>query len=220
MSKLESRDATSPSEGAMLLPWHVTDRLSAEEDRLVAEALAGDPALNQELEIERRLHASINDPSVQPKPMPGAFERLMRRIETADGASVQDRRSWLPWLSAAWLRPLLAAAAVVALVEAGVIGYLASDLAREETFRTASGPPGSGPQAPDVVEFVRLAVGFTAAATIVDLDEWLVEHDGAIVRGPLPGAVFLVEVPQGKADRGLASAARRPGVVREVHKAF
>src|SRR5687767_4211086 len=111
-----------PAQEELLLPWYVSGRLTAEEREQVERALASSPSLRQALAAEHRLQAAVaTAPAPEPRPMDP--ESLL---------PAPSRGSGLP----RWAVPMAAAAAVVIVVQAAGLAWLA----QPEVYRTASGP--------------------------------------------------------------------------------
>jgi hypothetical protein len=100
--------------------------------------------------------------------------------------------------------PLAAAAAVVILVQAAGLAWLA----QPSVYRTASGPAPAARS-----EAVRYAVHFQDDATAGRIRAALQEAQAAILRGPLPDGAFIIEVRNAQAASAILT---RSGVARTI----
>jgi len=178
-------------EEELLLPWYVSGRLTPGERARFDKALSGSPALRRALDEERALQAAV---ATAPLPAPPAIDpdALLGRAGAA--------ASPLP----SWIRPALAAAVLLAIVEGVALIFLVPPIG----YRTASSPA-----AKIVVERTRYAVQFVEDASVAAVRAALAEAELGIVRGPLPDGAYIVESAQGEAafDR-----LKRSGVIRAI----
>jgi anti-sigma factor RsiW len=180
-----------PPEEEMLLPWYVSGRLSPEENGRVERALATSPTLRQALEAERRLQAAV---ATAPAPEPRAIdpESLLASLPSRSRA-------------AGWVRPALAAAAVLIFIQAAALVWLLQPAA---VYRTASGPAPAA-----AVETVRYAVHFRDDSTAERIRSALDEARAGVVRGPMPDGAFIIEARN--AEQAV-SVLTRSGVARAI----
>jgi len=179
-------------EEELLLPWYVSGQLTPEERAQVDKALSTSPSLRRALEEERRLQVAV---ATAPLPEPSAIDpdTLLGRAAAAV--------SPLP----GWLKPALAAAVLLALVEGAALAWLASPAA---IYRTASAPTSK-----IVVEQTRYAVQFVEDASVAAVRAALAEAELGIVRGPLPDGAYILESAQG--DQAY-DRLKRSGVIRTI----
>lgn len=205
-----SPDTLSPDdrhEAEMLLPWYDEGGLDDAERRLVEAALASDPALNERLALIREeRHAVIEANETAGAPGAGALDRLMASIEAESGPE-RARSGGQGWLSRLFGASLPAgaqwagaAAAVVIVLQAAALGYLASGgVDQGARYETASG------DAPAAAEGSFALVRFADDATAAQIAEFLSDLDMDIVDGPKPGGVYTIRISEerlGEAERG------------------
>ena len=176
-----------------LLPWHAAGTLSRRDAERVERALASDQELARRFEAVREelaetihLNESLGAPSAR------AMEKLFSAIE-AEGASKRkpgfafDLRTKVSEFFSSFAPRTLAyasgAAALVILLQAGVIGNMA--LNSGSRYDTAS--------APDVkVESVDFFVNFAPQTTADQLTTFLRTNNAKIVGGPKGGVTYQV----------------------------
>ncbi len=188
------QEVDTPEE-ELLLPWYVSGQLSPEERAKVDKALAQSPALRLALDEERRLQAAV---ATAPLPIPADVDP----DELLAAAAASERRTAKP--AGNWLKPALAAAVLVAVVEGAALVWLAP----VSTYRTASAP------APKIVVVsTRYAVQFVEDASVAAIRAALSEAELGIVRGPMPDGAYILETSQGEQalDR-----LKRSGVTRTI----
>ena len=144
-----------------LLPFQANGTLTGAEARAVAEAVAADTGLQQDLAALVALRAAMQAEPVQ---SPGAFglARLTRSLDDIEAARHKASRPWI-WQAAAAvaLAAFLGQAVVVWLVPAG----------RDVTL--ASGTDAAG-----------LTVAFAPQATEAAIRDLLLSHGLQVVGGP------------------------------------
>jgi anti-sigma factor RsiW len=181
-----------------LLPWHAAGTLSARDARRVEDALARDPALarqfaaiREELAETIHLNESLGAPSVR------AMDRLFAAIDAEPARRPSVARGWstrlstfMGALSPRALAFSASAAAVLLLVQAGVIGTVLFKQQAGPAFQTASAPakPGSAGKAAASTE---LLVSFKPEARAADIAAFLATYQAAIVDGPKAGMFRL-----------------------------
>jgi len=206
-----------------LLPWHAAGTLSRRDSQRVDDALAGDPELARRYALVReelgetiRLNETLGAPSAR------AMEKLFAQIDAEPkrratpslnlGARVSEFFAGLTPRKLAWSA---SAAAVVLVVQAGVIANLVLIEPQQAQFKTASAPPSAPPAttltAPqgtklrgvDTVETAPAAapgvgaftlIRFAPQATVDDVNRFLENHQLSIVAGPAPGGLYRVRV--------------------------
>ena len=181
-------------EEELLLPWYVSGQLSPEERAKVDKALTQSPALRLALDEERRLQAAV---ATAPLPIPADVDP-----DELLAAAASERRTAKP--AGNWLKPALAAAVLVAVVEGAALVWLAP----VSTYRTASAP------APKIVVVsTRYAVQFVEDASVAAIRAALSEAELGIVRGPMPDGAYILETSQG--EQALERL-KRSGVTRTI----
>jgi hypothetical protein len=180
-----------PNEMALLLPWYVSGRLGADDAARLEAALAESPDLRRALEDERRLRAAIADAKM-PEPKDIDPVALLEASLPA-----QPRR-------ADWMRPALAAAVALAVMEGVALAWLS----QPSVYRTATAPAAT-----EEVGSSRFAVHFVESATIGRIRAVLDEAEAGIVRGPLPDGAYIVDAPRGEP---VVEILMRSGIAREI----
>jgi anti-sigma factor RsiW len=180
-----------------LLPWHAAGTLSRRDAQRVEQALASDPALARRYEMVReelaetiRLNETLGAPSAR------AMETLLAKIEAEParlaarpgfGARVRDFIASLPPRTLAWSA---AAAALVIVLQAGLIANLVTRQGQPGQYETASVPamaPGAG---------TFLLVRFAPQATFDDISTFLDGSKFSIVAGPAGGGLYTIRVAE------------------------
>ena len=181
-----------------LLPWHAAGTLDAEDAARVEEAMAQDPELARHLaliEEERGEAIHLNESAAVPSARLG--ERLFAAIETQDRARAPVSapapgaggrlRQFLAGLAPSTLAWSAAAAALVILLQAGLIGSLL--LGGRGAYETASY------QGSNAGKTVSLLVRFAPQASAADITTFLQSYKASIVDGPRAGGLFRLRVP-------------------------
>lgn len=194
----------------MLLPWYVSGKLDRADFERVERYLGDHPDMRKQLDlIGDEQHQTITANETLGAPAPGALDRLRAAIaaETPEpsrlaqaGQSLwQELKSLLSNPTPRAVQWAGAAAALVLIAQAGIIGSLITPATGPgTTFTTASGPQ-SDVKAGTVV-LVRFAPGATSSA----MAKLLASVEGQIVAGPKPGGLYEVRVSSeklSKADR-------------------
>jgi len=179
-----------------LLPWHAAGTLSRRDADRVEQALAGDPELARRFEVVREelaetihLNESLGAPSAR------AMEKLFNTIE-AEGAIKRkpgfafDLRTRVSEFFSSFAPRTLAyasgAAALVILLQAGVIGGMALNSGSRGDYNTAS--IGDNVK----VESVDFFLNFSSNVTTDQLTSFLRTNHGKIVDGPKGGMTYQV----------------------------
>jgi hypothetical protein len=178
-----------------LLPWHAAGTLSRRDAERVERALASDQELARRFERVREelaetihLNESLGAPSVR------VMDKLFAAID-AEGAPKRkpgfafDLRTRVSEFFSGFAPRTLAyaggVAALVILLQAGVIGNLALNSGSRGDFGTASAPDAK-------VERVDFFVTFAPNLTAEQLTAFLHANKGKIVDGPKGGATYQV----------------------------
>jgi hypothetical protein len=187
-----------------MLPWHAAGTLSREEAEAVEEALARDPELARRFELVREelsetihLNESLGAPSAR------AMDRVLAAIaaegrvqRVRPGVSLTRRfTGFFEMLSPRAVAWAGAAAALVIVVQAGLIAGLTVGDRSGASLEMASYEEPAGAAAPATFALVR----FVPQASAADIARVLEAHRVAIVDGPKPGGLYRVRI----ADRVL-----------------
>lgn len=178
----------------LLLPFYVNGTLSAADRAMVEAALAADPALRAELETVREIAGMVRSGGAGLTPAnartSGRLRALAARIDGKPDvapAAVASPRRWLPARGAGaerpagripqsvW-RPAFAAAAVLVVVQAGLL------LARQPSqagYETLSGPETAAPATAE-----RLLVRIARDARWAEVNALFASRELTIVGGP------------------------------------
>ena len=194
--------ANEPSEVEMLLPWYAAGTLNRREAAQVEAALAADPALAERLEWVRAEFAQeiyINEKAASPpdSDVKALFAKIdalpARRPGTlaASSPTFADRiAEFFAGLSPRTLAWSGAAAALVILLQAGVIG----DFVFKEKGWETSGVPASAP-----ADGSHVLIRFQPQATAADIASFLTANKLSIVEGPSSGSMlYRVRVAETK----------------------
>ncbi len=184
-------------EAAQLLPWHLTGRLSAEQNAMVRAHLELCVACATEERHERRLQTLISgDDTVEHAPQPG-LQQLLARIDhselttgavesSAEHAGGFQRPAYLRWL---------VAAVVVQAVGLGVLGILLwerdGSSMQGQRFTTLSAP------APELAPGAHVRVVFAPTMSIKELQALLDSLRATVAAGPSSAGVYTLAVAGG-----------------------
>lgn len=205
---------------ALSLPWYVNGTLSDTGRASIARQLRSDPALRNELAFWEQLAASQRQHHTASEDI-GLARTLERiRCETREQAPPHSERRGLRehlgrWLGGGerWLRPALACALLVIVVQAGVHHLdrpaLAPTMRGAEPTRSVPAPT------PLPANSALLRVVFHPSTTEGEIRLLIAEQDGWIVGGPGEGGEYYLAVPM---QRVIAAtdALRRKSAVRDV----
>lgn len=193
---------TVSEEMERLLPWHLTGRLSEEERGRVEAYLADHPEAAKQLELIREeSESAIVSNEALGAPRGGGLDRLLSQIEAEEGPErvrVLGRLSaWFSSFDMPAYQMAVAAAVVVIIAQAVVIGALVTGGPGEHGYETATGPQAgrieNGASAsPD------LLIGFAEQATAGEIAGLLGEIKVTIVDGPKAGGLYEVRFTDGK----------------------
>ncbi len=203
-----SEKATDREEIEYLLPWHAAGTLSRRDAERVERALANDQELARRFDMVREelsetihLNESLGAPSAR------AMEKLFAAID-AEGAYkrkpgfAMDVRTKVAELFSAFAPRTLAfagaAAALVILLQAGVIGSML--IKGEGGYNTASAIPAK-------VESVDFLVTFSPQASLDQVTKFLRDRHATVIDGPTgPAAMYRLRfeangAPKEETDR-------------------
>ncbi len=203
-----SEKASELEEIEYLLPWHAAGTLSRRDAERVERALASDQELARRFDLVREelsetihLNESLGAPSAR------AMEKLFAAID-AEGAYKRkpgialDVRTKVAEFFSAFAPHTLAfagaAAALVILLQAGVIGSML--IKGDGGYITASATPTK-------VESVDFLVTFTPKASLDQMTKFLRDRHAAVIDGPTgPAAMYRLRfqangAPKDETDR-------------------
>jgi hypothetical protein len=178
-----------------LLPWHAAGTLDPREAQEVEAALVRDPELMRRYMLAREeLQATVELNEALGQPSPRAAQRLFAVIDAEGVRSAPLSKSLAAWIGEfiASLTPRqlaysAAAAAVVLLAQAGVIGAILLGGGPQATYQTAS---ADNPAEGGSFAFVR----FAPQASAGDIAALLEANKVSIVDGPRPGGLYRVRM--------------------------
>ncbi len=189
-----------------LLPWHAAGTLNRRDAERVEHALARDEELARRFEMVREelaetihLNESLGAPSAR------AMEKLFAAID-AEGALKRktgfafDLRTHVAEFLAGFAPRTVAyasaAAALVILLQAGVIGSML--LKGGPGFSTASAPDAK-------VDSLNFYVNFNPQASSADITRFLKNQQGSIVEGPRATGTYVVRFTVAGTSKGEAA---------------
>ncbi len=200
----------APDELEELLPWHAAGTLSQHDAERVEEALGRDPELARRYTLVREefaetihLNETLGAPS--PRVLDKLFEKIdaepARRVRAPGfGARISGFFASLTPRTMAWSA---SAAALVIMLQAGVITNIALNEQPTTSFKTASAPPTvvtRGLRAEGDYALVR----FRARASAAGITQFLRRNELTVVDGPSSTGVYRVRI----AERPLPRAER------------
>ena len=186
---------------SLLLPWHANGTLDAVDRVRVEQALAEDDALAREFDLILEDQAAIVD-LVSEEDVPSSiFERFKAALEAEiDAPPVRQNETtghgvvsrMMSLLFPAQPRAYAAVAAMIAIL-LPVVALVSFEAGNQNTVRyqTASG------EDPVVSDGVRLLVKFNADVSWTQVDAFLKENAGQIVKGPTPDGFYELEFAAG-----------------------
>jgi hypothetical protein len=181
----------SPDDLEALLPWHAAGTLNSRDADEVEKALAGDKELARRFALARDemtetilLNEALGAPSAR------VMENLFKAIDkerkgVRSPAAASGLGAWLADLFTPRVLAFAAsAAAVIIMLQAGVIGKMVLQEHGGGSFETASAPTMST-RGIEVASFAL--VRFAPQASIADITRFLDSRGAVIVDGPRPG---------------------------------
>ena len=183
-----------------LMPWYVSGKLDANSRARVERYLEAHPERRTHLDLvreERDATVAANEAIA----LPGAeaLDRLRASIGTVPrGKSLWAQFSerladWLSGFAPSQIALATAAAALVVMLQAAVIGALIMERFEAPSYQTASGEEVAGNGA-------ELLVGFAETATAGEISALLEQLDAVVVDGPRAGLYRLRLPEQGEED--------------------
>lgn len=187
-----------PSEIELLLPWYAAGTLDREETQQVEAALAADPALAERYQWVRAELKQENDVNeAYSAPPQHDANRLFARIDALPTRRVWSNRpfnigariaKFLAGLSPPALAWSAIAAALVIVLQAGVLAALVSQQRSAGGYETASAPANDTGAGSEVV------IRFQPQVTAAEIASFLEANRLSIVGGPSGGALYRVRV--------------------------
>jgi len=197
-----------------LMPWYVSGKLDARSRARVERYLETHPEDRAHLAFVREeSDATIAANKAIPTPGPEALARLRASIAAAPRgqslwAQFSDRLAdWISGLAPPQLVLATAAAALVVMLQAAVIGALIVERTAAPDYQTASGEDTTS-------EGIELLVKFSETATAGKISAILEQLDAVVVDGPRAGLYRLRIQGQGDENRKAAiEVLKKSGVV-------
>lgn len=197
-----------------LMPWYVSGKLDAGSRARVERYLETHPEDRAHLALVREeSDATIATNEAIPAPGPEALNRLRASIATAPRrqllwAQLSERLAdWISDLAPPQLVLATAAAALVVMLQAAVIGALIVERTAAPDYQTASGEDTTS-------EGIELLVKFSETATAGDISAILEQINAVVVDGPRAGLYRLRLPVQGDESRKAAiEVLKKSGVV-------
>jgi anti-sigma factor RsiW len=195
-----AKNTSEPSEVELLLPWYAAGTLDRREAAQVEAALAADPELAERLEWVRAEFAQeiyINEEAASPpdNDVKALFAKIdalpaQRRIAPATATpSFADRIAELfATFSPRTIAWSAAAAALVILLQAGVIAGIMFNEKNTSGYETASVAPTA------TSEGAYVLIRFQPQASAADVASFLAANKLSIVDGPAAGGLYRVRV--------------------------
>ena len=193
-------------EASLLLPWYVNNTLSPEERLLVEQHLSQCLYCQDQLEMEKSIHAVTNSTKLQTRTSDQAlFNRLLNDIEADDETA--DIRQFDTKKQKTFIRSrlteffstpnLLKALLSFQLISAVLLAFVLVDrntldgiiYNTDPTFRTLSSE-----SAPTSIDSARYKILFSKQAQEGEIRQLLQEIRGEIVSGPSINGVYSVDV--------------------------
>jgi len=181
----------SPDDLEALLPWHAAGTLNSRDADEVDKALAGDKELARRFALVRDemtetilLNETLGAPSA--RVMENLFKAIDKeRKSTRSPAAASGLGAWLADLfTPRALAFAASAAAVIIMLQAGVIGKMVLEEHGGGSYETASAPSTST-RGIEVASYAL--VRFAPQASIADITRFLDSRGALIVDGPRPG---------------------------------
>jgi hypothetical protein len=186
---VDKMDAPTKQRLDELMPWYVSGRIDGQDRAWVERVISEHPTAHAELNWHRVVQEAVRE-DVESLPAGAGLQRLLARVRAEEAA----KPSWLARLREGWAKlasgPAFAFAAVLVVVQAGVIGVLLSQEAGQTEFaQTRSLAPEHA--APEPV----LQVTFKPDVTERDMRLLLARIGGRFIDGPGQLGDYIVLVP-------------------------
>ena len=188
-------------EAAGLLPWYLTARLTAEDNRRVTGHLELCALCQDDVTQERALRALLeSDSNLEYAPQPGLAKTLARIGELKREASLAAKSAMPSSPARAHRFDAVHWFAAAALMQAVALGTVATSLLhrsarldREPRYTTLSAAPA--PVAPGS----RIRVVFSASASLGALQTMLAQNALTVVRGPSAAGAYTLAFTDSRA---------------------
>lgn len=221
MTKPTQPDAHPPHVGGCTeewsdkLAWYVNETLEADEaDGVEAHLATCDACRGEVAELRSLQQAVVQRASQVPEPSEAVFERVMERVEDYEAGRVRIGRllgnllsRLLPPLEMLWqpaLRPAVAVAGLVILLQAVAIGGLLTRETPPARYRTLTG--GAVTEAPGP----KLQIAFQGETPEQAIRDLLREVDAKIVGGPSALGIYVVALhPELRDEEAINSVVAR-----------
>ena len=197
----KQQEAPVQSEIEALLPWHAAGTLSRREAQQVEDALARDPELARRYAlVTEELGETIHLNEMLGAPSARAMEKLFTAIDAEPkrlrvpslnlGARVTEFFASLTPRTLAWSA---SAAALVLLLQAGIIAGVVFKGESPGGYQTASAPTPAPRQAGSFA-----LIRFAPQASAGDVTKFLEANKLTIAGGPSAGGLYRVRVAESK----------------------
>ena len=178
-----------------IMPWHATGTLSRRDTQLVEDALARDPELARRYELVREeLAGTIQLNETLGAPSARAMGKLFAKIDEEparrgfSSPGIAGRfAGFLASLSPPTLAWAASAAAILIVLQTGVIGSVILNGQSNGVFETASAPGSTNAQGGFAL------IRFAPQASAADITMFLEANKASIVGGP-SGGLYRVRV--------------------------
>lgn len=170
-------------EAEQLLPWLANETLKGEEARAMEALAKKSSAAARDLEFMRGLRTQMKTMEAANSPGELGWRRLQQQIARERAPRMRGTR---------WQNIAAIAAAIVILLQAGVIGYQLT----QGPVITAAGGDGA-----------TLQVRFAPTASETAIRELLQQIDGSIVDGPGALGIYHVKIEDAEDDAAAAAKA-------------
>lgn len=187
---IKTNEKMSPGDLEALLPWYAAGTLNSRDADRVEAALANDHELARRYAMVREeltetilLNESLGAPSA--RVMDNLFKAIDKDRKTVRSPSAS--RGLGAWLADLFTPRAMAwsAAAVIILLQAGVITRMVLQEGGGQSFETASYNDSGATRGVDIASYAL--VRFAPQASIAEISRFLDSRDAAIVDGPKPG---------------------------------
>ncbi len=203
-----------------LLPWYVNGTLDGNDRRSMEYCLATYPDCRSELEWMEGVANQVRGESIQLNEQAG-LDRLMSMVRAQESGKLL----MLPRLSAPrvgpakqalrivsrtklqqWIKPLMAVAATLAVVQVGLVFIDTQSANQSDTLR----PLGA---TQPMARHVMIQATFRADASETKIRALLAQVGAEIVSGPGALGVYTLKVPINKAESALADLRRATTII-------
>ena len=181
-----------------LLPWQVNDTLDAEESRQVEDYLAGNPDARADVEFMHAVRKTLKNQTLH-SPGELGLKRFQKQLADAQKTTPAPKQ---------WWRPALAAAALVIVVQGGLLVNM---------WQTETGT--YAPLGDDTPGGAVMQVEFNENATAAAIQETLTGIEATIVDGPGALGIYRLQLrSDAKRDEAIQVLSTNTEVVKHVSK--